>query len=123
MPNSRQSELFQVLADPTRLAIFEHLSRGETTVGSLVEKFPISQPAVSQHLAVLRRTGLVEFRREGRSLHYQARPDGLAPITDWLNHYRVFWPERLARLRGVLAEESAAKKSKAQPKGEKHAGK
>lgn len=112
MTLTRQAELFQVLADPTRLAIFEHLSRGEATVGSLVDKFPVSQPAISQHLAVLRRSGLVEYRREGRNLFYQARPDGLAPMTDWLNHYRVFWPERLARLRGVLAEQSAAKQSK-----------
>jgi len=113
MALSRQIELFQTLADPTRLAIFEHLSRGEATVGSLVEKFPISQPAVSQHLAVLHQTGLVERRREGRNIFYQARPDGLAPLHDWLNHYRVFWPERLARLRKLLGEQSAAK-------GEKH---
>jgi DNA-binding transcriptional ArsR family regulator len=109
---TRPAELFQAFADPTRLAIFEHLSRGEATVGSLVDKFPVSQPAISQHLAVLRRSGLVEYRREGRNLFYQARPDGLAPLTDWLNHYRVFWPERLARLRGVLAEQSASKQSK-----------
>jgi DNA-binding transcriptional ArsR family regulator len=112
MAGARQIAVFQVLADPTRLAIFEHLSQGETTVGSLVEKFPISQPAVSQHLAVLRQSGLVEHRREGRNIFYQARPDGLAPLTDWLNHYRVFWPERLARLRKLLAEQNAGKGEK-----------
>jgi DNA-binding transcriptional ArsR family regulator len=109
MTGNRQLEVFQILADPTRLAIFEHLSRGETTVGSLVKRFPISQPAVSQHLAALHQSGLVERRREGRNIFYQARPDGLAPLNDWLNHYRVFWPERLARLRKILTEQNAGK--------------
>lgn len=67
---------------------------------------------MSQHLAVLRQSGLVEHRREGRNIFYQARPDGLAPLTDWLNHYRVFWPERLARLRKLLAEQNAGKGEK-----------
>jgi DNA-binding transcriptional ArsR family regulator len=106
VPSKRQIVLFQTLADPTRLAIFEQLSRGESTVSALAERLPISQPAVSQHLAVLRRCGLVAHRREGRSAIYHASPEGLAPITDWLNHYRVFWPERLNRLKNLLAEQS-----------------
>jgi DNA-binding transcriptional ArsR family regulator len=106
VPNRRQTTLFQTLADPTRLAIFEQLSRGESTVSALADRFPISQPAVSQHLAVLRRCGLVAHRREGRSAIYQARPEGLSPLTDWLNHYRTFWPERLDRLRDLLANPS-----------------
>jgi DNA-binding transcriptional ArsR family regulator len=55
MPDKRQAAIFQTLADPTRLAIFEQLSRGESTVNALAKRLPISQPAVSQHLAVLRR--------------------------------------------------------------------
>ena len=99
MPTKLQAAIFQSLADPTRLAIFEHLSRGESTVSVLVERFPVSQPAVSQHLSVLRRSGLVEHRRGGRNIFYSARPEGLAPLTDWLTHYRTFWPERLNRLK------------------------
>lgn len=110
MPTKRQSVIFQTLADPTRLAIFEHLSRGECSVNTLAERFPISQPAVSQHLAVLRRCGLVKHRREGRSAIYQAHAEGLAPLTDWLNHYRAFWPERLDRLRSLMATESKGEK-------------
>jgi DNA-binding transcriptional ArsR family regulator len=105
VPDKRQTALFQTLADPTRLAIFEHLSRGESTVSSLANRLPISQPAVSQHLAVLRRCGLVAHRREGRSAIYQARPEGLAPLTDWLTHYRTFWPERVMRLKTLLANQ------------------
>lgn len=103
MPDKRQVALFQTLADPKRLAIFEQLSRSESTVSALTQRFPISQPAVSQHLAVLRRCGLVAHRREGRSAIYHARSEGLAPLTDWLSHYRTFWPERLERLRSLLA--------------------
>jgi DNA-binding transcriptional ArsR family regulator len=114
MPDKRQVVLFQTLADPTRLAIFEHLSRGEATVSTLTHRFPISQPAVSQHLAVLRRCGLVAHRREGRSAIYQARPEGLAPLTNWLTHYRSFWPERLDRLKNLLATQSQD-----QPQGDK----
>jgi DNA-binding transcriptional ArsR family regulator len=106
VPDKRQSALFQTLADPTRLAIFEQLSRGESTVSALTQRFPISQPAVSQHLAVLRRCGLVAHRRDGRSAIYHARPEGLAPLTDWLNHYRAFWPERLDRLKDLLANQA-----------------
>jgi DNA-binding transcriptional ArsR family regulator len=98
MAGNQQITVFQVLADPTRLAIFEHLSRGESTVGALAEKFPISQ--------------LVDHRREGRNIFYQARPEGLAPLNDWLNHYRVFWPERLAKLRKVVGEQTAGKGEK-----------
>jgi DNA-binding transcriptional ArsR family regulator len=121
MPEKRQVALFQTLADPTRLAIFEHLSRSESTVSAIAERFPISQPAVSQHLAVLRRCGLVAHRREGRSAIYQARPEGLAPLTDWLTHYRSFWPERLGRLKNLLATQNQAQsptQSKAQSKGD-----
>ena len=114
MPDKRQAAIFQTLADPTRLAIFEHLSRGESTVNALTKRFPISQPAVSQHLAVLRRCGLVAHRREGRSAIYQARPEGLAPLTDWLTHYRTFWPERLGRLKNLLDQQT-----KAQTQGDK----
>jgi len=103
MAARQQTILFQTLADPTRLAIFEHLSRGESTVSALAGHFPISQPAVSQHLAVLRRCGLVAHRRDGRSAIYLARPEGLSPLTDWLTHYRTFWPDRLDRLKNLLA--------------------
>jgi DNA-binding transcriptional ArsR family regulator len=101
----RQAELFQTLADPTRLAIFERLSRGEASVSTLTQGFSVSQPAVSQHLGALRRCGLVAHRREGRSVIYQARPEGLEPLGNWLEHYRTFWPERIERLRAVLKEQ------------------
>jgi DNA-binding transcriptional ArsR family regulator len=112
VPQQKQVALFQALADPTRLAIFEHLSHGESTVTGLVQRFPVSQPAISQHLAALRRCHLVSHRREGRKALYRARAEGLAPLADWLNHYRIFWPERLARLKTMLEGQSAAEGEK-----------
>jgi DNA-binding transcriptional ArsR family regulator len=102
----KQIALFHVLADPTRLAIFEQLSQGESTVTALTQRFPVSQPAISQHLSALKRCQLVSHRRDGRKALYQARPEGLAPLNDWLNHYKIFWPERLDRLKTLLTHES-----------------
>ena len=62
----------------------------------------VSQPAVSQHLAVLRQVGLVTERREGRYVRYAAAPRGLKPIADWMATYAVFWRERFDRLEGLL---------------------
>jgi DNA-binding transcriptional ArsR family regulator len=101
---SHHAGFFQMLGDPTRLAIFDHLSRGEISVGELAEHFPISQPAVSQHLGVLREWGLVDRRREGRNMYYSTRSEGLAPLLDWLSHYQAFWPEKLDRLKSLMKE-------------------
>jgi DNA-binding transcriptional ArsR family regulator len=96
-------DLFRTLADPTRRAVFERLAgEGELTVGELTAGAGVSQPAVSQHLAVLRRSGLVTERREGRHVRYAAAPEGLKPLTDWMATYAVFWRERFDRLESLL---------------------
>lgn len=95
--------VFRALADPTRRAIFEELTRrGEQTVHALTRYAGVSQPAVSKHLVVLKRAKLVRHRREGRETHYRARPDALAPMVEWLDHYGAFWRERFDRLEAVL---------------------
>jgi DNA-binding transcriptional ArsR family regulator len=101
-----QSEdvVFRALADPSRRAIFEMLTRGEAPVKDITAGFTISQPAVSQHLAVLRDAGLVSERREGRLAYYRVQPEGLRPLIDWIAHYQAFWVERLDRLQDVLEE-------------------
>jgi len=96
------ADLFRALADPTRRAVFERLATGEMTVSELKAGFAVSQPAISQHLAALRGAGLVEERRQGRNAYYRARPEGLAPLTDWVERYRTFWPARIAALKDVL---------------------
>jgi DNA-binding transcriptional ArsR family regulator len=96
-------KVFKALSDPTRRAIFEHLSRdGEQTVHALTFRAGVSQPAVSKHLTVLKRAKLVGHRREGRETHYNAQPQSLAPLVDWMTQYGAFWRERFDQLESLL---------------------
>lgn len=97
--------LFRALADGTRRGLFERLVReGELTVGALTERSGVSQPAVSQHLKALRGAGLVAETRQGRTVLYRARPEGLRPLVDWMAHYGDFWADRFDRLEKLLEE-------------------
>ena len=96
--------IFQALADPSRRSIFESLSQGEAPVKELTTRFEISQPAVSQHLAALKKAGLVTSRREGRLVYYRVEPAGMQPLLDWIAHYRTFWTGRVGQLERLLAE-------------------
>ena len=98
-----ESDIFRALADPTRRAIFERLTRkGEQTVHALTGSFDVSQPAISKHLTVLKRAKLVRHRREGRETHYTARPQSLAPLVNWVSQYGAYWNERFDRLENLL---------------------
>lgn len=100
---SRADNLFKALADPTRRAIFERLSReGEQNVRVLTDHAGVSQPAVSKHLGVLKLAGLVRERREGRETHYRAHPKALEPLANWMSFYAAFWSERFDRLEDLL---------------------
>ena len=94
--------VFRALADPTRRAVFERLMGCGMTVSDLTTGFAVSQPAISQHLAALRGVGLVSERRAGKFAFYRAEPAALAPLVDWIDQYRTFWPERIERLKDVL---------------------
>ncbi|MHB8527909.1 MAG: ArsR/SmtB family transcription factor [Caulobacteraceae bacterium] len=98
------ADVFRALADPTRRAVFERLSGREMTVSELNAGFDVSQPAISQHLAALRGAGLVRERREGRYSYYRMDPGGLAHLAAWVDRYRVFWPDRIERLKTVLGD-------------------
>ena len=96
-------KVFRALADPTRRSIYEELTRhGEQTVHALTRYAGVSQPAVSKHLTVLKRARLVRHRRDGRETHYQAQPDALAPMVNWLDEYGAFWRDRFDRLEALL---------------------
>lgn len=99
-----EPNVFRALGDPTRRAVFERLAAGEMSVSQITASLPVSQPAVSQHLAALRGAGLVAERREGRRAFYRIQPGGLGPLADWLDRYRAFWPQRVERLKAVLEE-------------------
>ena len=93
-----ENRIFHALADPSRRAIFESITRGEVTVKDLTARFDISQPAISQHLNTLKEAGLVNGRREGRCVYYRVEPRGMKPLIDWIAHYRAFWAEHVDRL-------------------------
>ena len=97
-----EAKIFQALADPSRRAILESLTRGEAAVKDLTARFDISQPAVSQHLGTLKDAGLVRGRREGRCVYYRVAPGGMKPVIDWILHYRAFWPVHVDRLAKLL---------------------
>jgi DNA-binding transcriptional ArsR family regulator len=87
---------FTALGDPTRRAIFEQLRTGPRSVGELAESLPVSRPAVSQHLTVLRAAGLVSDRRDGTRRLYRVAPEGVAELRDYVNG---FWDEVLAEFK------------------------
>jgi DNA-binding transcriptional ArsR family regulator len=99
-----EDRIFQALAVPSRRAIFESLAQGEAAVKDVTARFDISQPAVSQHLAVLKEAGLVRARREGRRGYYRVEPRGMKPLFDWVEHYRAFWAQHVDRLERLLDE-------------------
>lgn len=115
MPEDRLSTTLSALADPTRRAILARLSLGEASVGELAEPFEMSLPAVSKHLKVLERAGLISRGREAqwRPCRLEAAP--LRDVNSWLDSYRRFWEEKFDRLDAYLQE-----LQKADPDAEKN---
>ncbi|GAA1540643.1 metalloregulator ArsR/SmtB family transcription factor [Actinomadura kijaniata] len=95
---------FAALADPTRRAILARLARGEATVGELVEPFGMSQPAISKHLKVLERAGLVSRRRDAQRRPVRLESAPLREAAGWLEDYRALWEERYGNLDALLRE-------------------
>src|SRR5918999_3737527 len=102
MDADQLSAVFGALADPTRRAILTRLTEGDATVAELAAPFPMSQPAISRHLKVLERAGLISRRRRAtaRLSHLEAEP--LREATAWLASYREHWDERFDRLDALL---------------------
>lgn len=95
--------LFQALADPTRRAILERLSRGPASVSDLARPFDMSLPAVVQHLSVLEAAGVVASEKVGRVRTCRIEPGGLSRAEQWIHERRAAWEQRLDRLGGYLA--------------------
>jgi DNA-binding transcriptional ArsR family regulator len=111
MPADRLSTTFAALADPTRRAILARLALGETSVTELAEPFRMTLPAVSKHLKVLERAGLIARGREAQWRPCRLEPDGLKAVDGWLEHYRRFFDESLDRLEDYVREIQAERKS------------
>ena len=99
-----ENEIFRALADPTRSAIFEKLATGGMNATALREGMEISQPAMSQHLSVLRGARLVRQQRRGRFVNYEVDPEGLILVAGWLAKYRAYWPARIDALKTLLKD-------------------
>jgi DNA-binding transcriptional ArsR family regulator len=106
------SATFSALADPTRRAILARLALGETTVSELAEPFDMSLPAVSKHLKVLERAGLIARGREAQWRPCRIEVNALKPVDDWLENYRRLWEERFDRLDIYLRELQAQEAEK-----------
>lgn len=109
------SATFAALADPTRRAILARLASGECSVSELAEPFDMSLPAVSKHLRVLERAGLVTQRREAQWRPCRIEASPLKDVADWAEQYRRIWEERLDRLDAYLRQ-LKAKEAKAKEK-------
>jgi DNA-binding transcriptional ArsR family regulator len=107
--SSRLDATFAALADPTRRAILARLAKGDASVSELAEPFAMSQPAISKHLKVLERAGLISRGREAqrRPRRLEARP--LREATQWLENYHQFWEAQFGRLDALLREMQAGK--------------
>jgi DNA-binding transcriptional ArsR family regulator len=108
--------IFYAIADPTRRAILDALRQRERSAGDLASLFPVSRPAVSKHLRVLRGAGLVHERRVAQSRLYSLDPAPLREVERWIEHYRVFWAARLHELKQyVESTEGQISKPEEQP--------
>ncbi len=107
-PADPLSATFAALADPTRRAILARLADGETSVSKLAEPFAMSLPAVSKHLKVLERAGLITRSRDAQMRPCKIDPVALKGVDDWLEEYRQLWEQRLDRLEDYLKTLQAA---------------
>ena len=107
---------FSALADPTRRAVLDLLRQGSQPAGRIAEAFPVSRPAISKHLRLLRRAHLVRENRQGRHRLYQLNPAPLKAVDSWLEHYRSFWSASLTNLKTFVEAEYAKELSVSQAK-------
>ncbi len=111
---------FSALSDPTRRAILARLARGEATVGDLAAPHDLSLPAISKHLAVLERSGLIERRRESRFRPCRLKPAALKEATDWIERYRRTWEESFDKLDDYLTKLQTKKTDSSQTRPPRH---
>lgn len=100
-----EQRVFQALADPVRRRLIERLATAPQPVHLLAAREPISRPAISRHLRVLREAGLVQEHRQGREHHYRLDPEQLADVQRWLDRISRYWGERFALLQRLAEED------------------
>lgn len=101
--------VFRALADPTRRAILSMLAEGERPIAEIAAAFDMTRPAVAKHLAVLEQGNLIAVEQRGRERINRLNPRALRTAADWLNHFEVFWDERLAALKQAVERKEERK--------------
>ena len=111
-PTARSTDVYTAIADGTRRSLLLRLAReGERSVSDLLEPLPISQPAVSKHLRILRQVGLVRSRQEGRTRLYRIDARKLREVFDWVSHFDSYWEAKLESLGAHLDAKKTDKKN------------
>jgi DNA-binding transcriptional ArsR family regulator len=116
MPADQLTSTFSALADPTRRAILARLASGQASVTELAEPFRMSMPAVSKHLKVLERAGLIERGREAQWRPCRIKADRLRDVAEWVERYRAIWEQRFDRLDDYLRELQASQPKRTAPR-------
>jgi DNA-binding transcriptional ArsR family regulator len=111
MPSHRLTTTLYALADPTRRAILARLALGERSVGELAQPFDMTLPAISKHLKVLERAGLISRGRDAQRRPCRLEAAPLREVSDWVAEYRRFWEQRLDRLEAYLKKAQAKRRS------------
>lgn len=119
MQTDHLSMKFTALADPTRRAMLTRLSKGEATVSELAAPFDISMPAVTKHLKVLEKAGLISRGKEAQWRPCAINGEAFKDVVDWMEQYRIFWEESLDRLDAYLKTVTAKSKTKGKKHGRK----
>jgi DNA-binding transcriptional ArsR family regulator len=104
--------VFHALTDSTRRAVLDLLRAGSQPAGEIARAFPVSRPAISRHLRLLRRAHLVREERQGRLRVYQLNPEPLKAVDSWIEQYRVFWQTRLNKLKDFVESEYSAERAR-----------
>jgi DNA-binding transcriptional ArsR family regulator len=120
--STRLDATFAALADPTRRAILARLAKGEASVAELAEPFAVSQPAISKHLKVLERAGLISHGRDAQRRPRRLEARALRDATQWLENYRQFWEAQFQRLDSLLDDLQRGKRRKRAVRGIRKAG-
>ena len=119
-PQRNPEATFQALADPTRRAVLDLLRRGSQPAGQIANAFPVSRPAISKHLRLLRRAHLVREHREGRNRIYHLNPEPLRAVDSWIEQYRQFWTASLNNLKAFVEAEHARETADSDDGSRKH---
>jgi DNA-binding transcriptional ArsR family regulator len=109
------TDVFNAIAEPRRRTIIDILAKGDQPVGQIMARLRIAQPAVSKHLGVLRKVGLVSASKQGRQRVYRLNAQELKPVHDWAKKFEEFWTHQLDRIKH-RAEQKARERTQSQPK-------